>query len=214
MRFKSSAHSEDLETRDRLLEAAGEVFAERGFRTATIRDICEKARANVAAVHYHFGDKEELYTAVLKHWAEVALQKYPPHLGLPADAPIEDRLRAFIRSAMFRMHDKGRPAWHGKVMAREMVEPTAALDNLVAEVIRPLYSRLTALVREILGVDAETGSVQLCVNSIVGQFMFYQHARETLCRLTPEQRFEPEDIERIADHITRFSLASLKEYRS
>ena len=48
------------ETRERLLEAAGEVFAERGFREATVRGICKRANANNAAVNYHFGEKEEL----------------------------------------------------------------------------------------------------------------------------------------------------------
>ena len=47
-------------TRQRVLEAAGEVFAERGFRAATVREICQRAKANLAAVNYHFGDKERL----------------------------------------------------------------------------------------------------------------------------------------------------------
>ena len=54
-----------LETRRRLLDAAGEVFAEKGFAKATVREICQKAEANIAAVNYHFGDKEKLYAAVL-----------------------------------------------------------------------------------------------------------------------------------------------------
>jgi TetR/AcrR family transcriptional regulator, regulator of cefoperazone and chloramphenicol sensitivity len=95
--------SEVIATRQRLLEAAGEVFAERGFRAATVRDICQRARANVAAVNYHFGDKEHLYTAVLKYAFSCALQKYPPLLGLDDTASPEQRLRVFIRSFMLRL---------------------------------------------------------------------------------------------------------------
>jgi AcrR family transcriptional regulator len=53
-------------TEKRLLEATGAIFAEHGYRSATVRQICEKARANIAAVNYHFGDKEGLYRAVLR----------------------------------------------------------------------------------------------------------------------------------------------------
>src|SRR5258708_38675381 len=57
---------EDLETRSRLLNAAARLFAERGFAKVTVRDICKKARANVAAVNYHFGGKDGLYRAVMR----------------------------------------------------------------------------------------------------------------------------------------------------
>jgi AcrR family transcriptional regulator len=121
------------ETRQRLLDAAGEVFAERGFRAATVRDICQRARANIAAVNYHFGDKERLYTAVLRYAFGCALEQYPPLLDLDGDASPEQRLRAFIRSFMLRCLGEGNPAWLGKLMAREMAEPTHALDILIQE---------------------------------------------------------------------------------
>jgi AcrR family transcriptional regulator len=59
-------------TRRRLLEAALEVFTAEGFRNATIQQICARAGANIAAAHYHFGGKEELYAAVFEHAVSLA----------------------------------------------------------------------------------------------------------------------------------------------
>ncbi|MGH7994604.1 MAG: TetR/AcrR family transcriptional regulator, partial [Limisphaerales bacterium] len=119
------------ETRGQLLEAAGEVFAEIGFRNATVREICRRAGANVAAVNYHFGDKETLYAEVLRDSQQKAFEKYPPLLGVAADAPPEEKLRAFIQSFLLRIFDSGTITRFGKIMSREMVEPTGALDLLL-----------------------------------------------------------------------------------
>ena len=65
---------------------------------------------------------------VLRFTQEQALEKYPTDLGLKKDASPELRLKAFISSFLFRIFDEGPSAWHGKLMSREMIEPTAALD--------------------------------------------------------------------------------------
>jgi AcrR family transcriptional regulator len=210
--LQSTPDSAVIETRQRLLEAAGEVFADRGFRAATVRDICQRARANVAAINYHFRDKEHLYTAVLKYAFSSALQRYPPLLGLNDNATPEQRLRAFIHSFMLRLLAEGSPAWLGKLMAREMAEPTHALDSIIHEAFYPLFELLMAIVRELLGSLAEPGQVQLCADSIIGQCLHYHHARPCLVRLTPELKYDLADIERWANHITDFSLAALRQY--
>src|SRR5260221_2514212 len=120
-------------TRARLLEAAGEVFAEKGFRAATIREIIKRAKANVAAVNYHFGDKERLYTAVLRYSHQCAGELFPTDSGLGSQAPARQRLHAFVRGLILRVLDKGRPAWHGKLMRQEVAEPTQGLARLVKE---------------------------------------------------------------------------------
>jgi AcrR family transcriptional regulator len=213
MRLTPDSSELSRETRGRLLAAAGEIFAERGFRAATIREICLRADANVAAAHYHFGDKEALYLELLKSCAVDALKRYPPTLDLSETATAEEKLHAFIRSLLFRIADKGRPAWHGRLMAREMAEPTAALGALVDEVYRPLVERLEGIVGELIGRERTDPVVLRCTRSVLGQCFYYFHARPVIQLMTPQQHFEPADIEQLAAHITKFSLAALKEYR-
>src|SRR3989449_6377586 len=201
-----SARSRD--TRQRLLEAAGEVFAERGFRDATIQEICRRADANIAAVHYHFADKERLYRAVIQY-AEGCAGDSPPADVAP-DAPAEKRLRAHIESFLLRLLDEGHPAWLGKLMAREMSQPTPALDIIVQEKIRTTDRRVDAIVRELLGAGACDDDVRACVLSVQGQCLFYRHCHPVLTRLFPERSFGREEVPELARHIVRFSLAGIR----
>ena len=203
----------NADPRHRLLEAAGEMFAERGFRGTTVREICRRAGTNIATVNYYFGSKEKLYSAVLQYSLIAAIKKYPPDLGLGENATPEDRLEAFVQSLMLRLLDEGRPAWHGKLMSREIVEPTFALDALVKEVIRPLSGRLQSIVGAVLGPRASQEEIRLCAESISGQCLHYRHARAVIARLYPEQKYSRDGLKRLGDHITRFSLAALKQFK-
>ena len=201
------------ETRRQLLEAAGEVFAEAGFRDATVREICRRGKANIAAVNYHFGDKETLYLEVLRYSNARALEKYPPLLGVGPTAPPEEKLHAFVHSLLLRIFDKGPTSWHGKLMLREMIEPTAALDSVVEERVRPMSDALGKIVGQILDRPPGDELVFRCAFSVVSQCVFYHHCRPVMTRLFPEQSPpSPADIGKLADHITRFSLAAMKAF--
>jgi len=197
------------DTRDRLLEAGGAVFAEAGFRAATVRDIVTRAGANLAAVNYHFGDKEGLYAAVLQHYAKESLKKHPPHGGLHPDASPEEQLHAFVRAFLLRIFDTGHQAVHGRMMAREMIEPTAALDRIVEQMIRPLYGRLCTIVKALAGSEIGILQVQRAAKSVVGQCLFYKHCAPVLKRLDgqlPDLR----DIDVLTNHIVTFSIAGVR----
>lgn len=196
-------------TRERLLEAAGEVFAERGFQAATVREICRRAGANVAAVNYHFGDKESLHAAALRHAHGCAVARFPHDGGVSAGDPPEARLRAFVRAFLFRILEKGRPNWHGKLMAREMAEPTRALDALVRDSVRPQFAALSGIVRELLPAGASDEAVRLSAFSVVGQCLHYHHSREVLARLGSAPAADAAAIERLAGHVTAFSLGGI-----
>ena len=95
------------DTQQRLLEASGRVFAERGYRDATVRDICAAADVNLAAVNYYFGDKQRLYIEAVKS-AHRAMVEKAPLPDWPAETPPSERLRMFIRTLLDRMLGQGR----------------------------------------------------------------------------------------------------------
>jgi AcrR family transcriptional regulator len=209
---ESSTNIEDTKTR--LIEAAGEVFAEHGFRGSTVRQICNRAHTNVGSVNYHFRDKKGLYAAVLGYAHQFAVSKYPPDFGLTQDATCEEKLRAFIHSFLLRFMAKGLPAWHGKLMAHEIAEPTGALDHVVENSIRPLHKYLSGIVLEVMHEEispaAEVSNPAfLATQSIAGQCLHHYLARRIIEALRPRS-FDPAGVEQIVDHITRFSIGGIR----
>src|SRR5258708_3207032 len=101
--------------RERLLTAAGELFAEKGLDGATVREIKDRAGVNIAAINYYFRDKENLYIEAVKH-ASCGSQLHGAVTAGDADAPPAQRLRDFIHAFVARMLDKARPAWHAQLM--------------------------------------------------------------------------------------------------
>ncbi|NTV14904.1 MAG: CerR family C-terminal domain-containing protein [Desulfobulbaceae bacterium] len=198
-----------LDTRTRLLQAGGEVFAQYGYRAATVRRIAKKADANVAAVNYYFSGKEGLYLAVLEHTFATAQGKYPAAPASPGAAAAPERLRAFITAFLLRLLDEGRPAWHGRLMVREIADPSPVLDRVVEGMIRPLYEQLAGIVGELLGPGAGEEEIRLAAMSIMGQCLFYRNSRPVVSRLYQGQ-YDAGRIREIAEHISAFSLRALE----
>lgn len=196
-------------TRQRILEAAGEIFAENGFRQTTIRQISGKADVNIAAINYYFQSKDNLYLETLRCWKDIAFEKYPRELGTSEDDPPEKRLEGFIRSFVFRILDTGIESRFGRLMAREFTEPTAALDLIVEEMARPMFHLISSIVGRIIGKDPADDTVLYCCASIVGQCLYFLYARPVLNRLIGDDRVSSMNMEDIAGHICRFSLAAL-----
>src|SRR6185436_6523548 len=129
---------------------------------------------------------------------------------IDASAPAEERLRVFVRTYLSRLLDSGRPAWHGKLIAREMVEPTGALETLAETFARPQYERLRAIVADLLGRDATSERIRKCAASVVGQCLFYKHCHPMIQKLMPEQRYDEEGVKGLAAHIAEFSLGAIR----
>jgi len=191
-----------------LLETATKVFAEKGFRDTTIADICEAAHSNTASVNYYFGSKDELYAEVWKNAFSLAMEKYPPDMGLGSDAEPEDRLRALVRSFLYKMLDTGQLGYAGHLLMMELANPTDAIDHIKRDAIEPLQKRTKAILRRLLGEQVSERNVEFCAMSIIHQCMGFGFHRGKL-PLSLHESGTAELHETLSEHITRFSLAGL-----
>ncbi len=194
-------------TKQRLLESAGEEFAEKGLELARVRAICDRAGANLAAVNYHFGDKENLYLEALREAHRCGLDREDPS-GVE-DLPPHERLRAFIHHFLGRVLSMNHPeSWQNRLMMREMLAPTQFADILVREVIRPRFDRMKGLLRAICP-EADDKRLNALVFSVIGQCLHYKMARAVTERLIGAEAYQSLGLDYLTDHITGFCLAAL-----
>ncbi len=191
-------------TRARLLDAAGQVFAETGYQAATVRQICAHAGVNIALVNYHFGDKLELYTEVLRHSTGAAKNEI---IQKCSDAPPEEALRVLIGAMLERVCGADRPGWHYRLMVHELAQPTPAMAKVIDETMRPIYDRFRGLIGALLRLPADHDETRLCTHSVIAQIVHYAHSRHVNSQLWPELKLTPARIAQVARHIADFSLA-------
>lgn len=203
-RSKDNPHSREL--RQRLLNTAGEVFAEHGFRAATVREITERAGVNLAAINYHFSDKAELYASVLRAAHCKAMECLVPD----AQGPPRERLRAFVAAMLTFLLDPARPPWQNRLLARELADPTPALESIM-DGMRARSERLKTILRDLAGADLPTEKLALMCCSIMGQCIHYSQSRTVIERIHPVLDGIHERIDALAGHITEFSTPAVKQ---
>lgn len=197
------------DTKERVLEEACRVFAEKGFRDATHAEICHRAGTNVAAINYYFESKEALYRAAFEHLARKAETLYPLDGGLaPAAAP-EKRLRAFIHAFISRMFDPERLGYLHRIRMAEMFDPTGLLAEPLGRRLAQDRKHILRILRELLGPHASQRDVEWCEMSIVGQCLM---AAPRPGDGGPRAIFglAATEADRLAEHILMFSLAGIR----
>lgn len=198
------------DTRDRLLKAASQVFAEKGYEKATVREICQAADVNnLASVNYYFRDKEGLYVECVTQAHRARIDAVPLPTW-PAGTSPEDKLRGFVATMVARMIGGDCQPWHEQLMMREVVNPTTAVVELVRAFIRPHFDLLLDIIDEIVPAKTPEKKRHQMAFSIVGQCLHYKVARPIVNLLVGEEEMASYTPEALAEHITAFSLAALR----
>jgi AcrR family transcriptional regulator len=201
---------DDQSTRRQLLEAAGQVFAEKGFDRATGKEICERTGTNAAAVNYHFGGMEGLYAAVVReaHSRLVTFDALSAAVAGKADA--RAKLQAVISLFVRTLTSPASASWVLRVIGREMVAPSPALDVLREQELLPKLRILRAIVGEFMGLPEDHPAVAHgCVSVMAPCVMLLIGDRCTLMRAFPNFGLASKDAAAVVRHLVRFALAGL-----
>lgn len=201
------ARQDGMQTRQQLLQAAGEVFAERGYAHATSKEICERANANVAAVNYHFGGKDELYGAVLEeaHSRLISLEA----LAAAAQSQLDPRskLRMFIGRIVAEICKRREDAWELRVLSREVLSHTPMMDRLVDNQIVPKSRFFRAVIAELMRLPPEHPAVSRSIVNIMGPCLLLLIASRNLQKKAlPYLDLNPEAL---TNHMVAFALAGM-----
>ena len=206
----TSTKQEHLDTQTRLLDSAMSIFAEKGFRDATIAEICDRASANVAAVNYYFRSKENLYTEAWRRAFRRSFESYPLDGGVPSDASAQERLRGIITSTIMRFADP--KCYEFDIIRKERANPTGLLQEIMHQSISPLQRHMAGIVSELLGPKVTDMQVTLCGRSIMSQCV-HMMLRERFGQKTIGPPAIGVDTDTLTDHIFRFCLAGILDLR-
>jgi TetR/AcrR family transcriptional regulator, regulator of cefoperazone and chloramphenicol sensitivity len=206
-RKRAPTRQDGLATKQQLLQAAGEVFALHGYAKATSKEICKRAKANIAAVNYHFGGKEALYAAVLveAHNRLVSLQSLTAN-GVEAATP-EARLRLLLTQLVHHIVDH-EGAWELRLLSREILSPSPHVTQMLNEQALPKLRFATATIAQIMGLPVEHQSVSRSLINFIGPCFLVLIAAPVLRqRMLPSLDLSPEPL---VDHMLAYAVAGMK----
>lgn len=197
------------DTRTRILNAAGPIFAEKGYEAATVREICHEAGVNLASVNYYFGGKQRLY---LEAVARAHPVKLGPKSGFawPQGTPAATKLRDFIRGILGRLLEEKSGTWQEQLLVREIMNPTPACRELLRERFQSAFAQLLEILDEVLPAEMPPHKRHQVGLSVVGQCVYYRSARRILPLILGEDELQAYyGVEQLAEHISQIILAAL-----
>lgn len=210
---KNNAAAQD--TKRRLIEAAGQVFAEVGFERATVKEITERANASIAAVNYHFDDKRALYVHAVRLAFEPCA-RLRDVLDDPSVVALEPEAR-FRRTVLLLLQnmlaeETPEEQWRCALMTREIQQPSDASDEPIQTTMRAVGERVASSIAALFPPRAEPTQRQLVLlsNSVLGQCIFYAENQSLLMRLQPDMPAPADCLDELATYVSDFTLSAIR----
>ncbi len=205
---------EAQEAQQRLLDAAEEMFAQKGFNGTSIRDLTTKANCNLASINYHFGDKQELYEELfrwrLREMRDSRLKAIKAVMTGKAKPTLEKLLHAYAVAFLEPLSDPERNWRFMQLFARELVEQRLSRNTFLEEMAAPIMAALEKAIAAVCP-HLDKRNVQMSIHSIVGQLIHVMHAKAML-EGGQGRAIATFDIDEAIDHIVKFSAAGIRAF--
>jgi len=197
-------------TRERLLNAAERLFADRGYEATSVRAIVAKARVNQAAINYHFAGKEGLYREVLRIGFRALTEHQLGHAEEAKAMSREKALGEFVRHQLRPLLARDDLSRHIRIFNWEAVRPTAVFRKLVSEEAVPFMGLAIDLVRRFMP-KADQPTLTVAAIWLIGQCSVFVRNREQLAAPPASLVLDETAVERLAGLVSRWAVAGLAQ---
>ena len=202
-------------TKEALLLAAGELFAEHGLEGTSIRAIAEKCQANVAAVNYHFGSKENLYLVLIRHVLQQIrcrrAEELLKHKAQWVDEPVKcaEAIYRIVEERVQQYFSNIHPRWYGRLFMHILLRPTPAIWEIMEELILPNYEAVQEVLRcccpGMTPLESERWA-----DTLIGQLTFYVFAEDFMMLVPGRSKFDAEFQRHILHHVSKVLIRGLE----
>ncbi|HVB90122.1 MAG TPA: CerR family C-terminal domain-containing protein [Beijerinckiaceae bacterium] len=196
-------------TKKSLLESAAAAFAECGYARASIREITSRARANQAAVTYHFGGKEALYREVLRGALLVLQDAMSDEEALPSKEDRGEVLKRFMRRQLAPLLTRDRLAQPLRIFGWEAVSPSPVYLEFLSQQTIPTVRRAEAIVRLYASSGVSPEEIAIATIWLLQQSSAFIRHAEVLARPPMSLKIDRAYVDRLADQLGRMADAGL-----
>ncbi|MCQ8103392.1 CerR family C-terminal domain-containing protein [Methylomonas sp. SURF-2] len=195
------------DARSRLVMAALKLFAEKGYKAASTREICEAAGANISAIRYYFGDKAGLYRAAF--FEPMGDTPCGSNVAAYADLPLPKVLARFFSEFLEPLKKGEELGLVMKLHFREMIEPTGAWQQEIDAEIKPQHEALVSLLKQHLGLIRIDDDLHRLVFAMIGMAVHFYVGQEVIAVTSPQILATPQNIDVLAERLAAYALAMI-----
>jgi TetR/AcrR family transcriptional regulator, regulator of cefoperazone and chloramphenicol sensitivity len=204
----SENNAEAIDARSRLIRSALHLFAEKGFKAASTREICEAAGVNLSAIRYYFGDKAGLYRAVFNR----PIGKTVCHANISSyqELPLAQALNAFFKEFLAPLKKSEEIKLVMKLYYREILEPSECWQQEVDSEIKPQHEALAAVLKSHLHLAEIDADVQRLAFAIIGMAAYFYVGQEVVYAISPSVLNSPAAIDALAERLAGYAVAMIE----